>query len=365
MMFKKHFFNVALTVGLAAYLTGCGSYPLAPVAEAPGAASAPITIDAARTGSIVLRFNSGYQTAATSGDINHISITVSGGALNYPKNQIFTWPMTKDAVFDGLAAGAYKVRIDALDKFYAVIGTAEQDAVSVQTGVTTPVALKLKLSGGGSTGQGSISLGVTIEDGTAPTPAPSATPGPLPTPTPAPTPVPTPAPSTAASFSDDFEGGFGNWQASWTKSSYSSATAATTNWSASTFASNGGTRGATPGGTTGKVTETGTYAMALASSFNLSGASQPVLRFDLAKFTAQYYFKTGKFEVDASADGGTTWAQVYSQSGSQLDWKRVEVDLSAYKSATVKVRFRYTYDYYLGTDTMDAPSIDNVYLGTK
>lgn len=363
-MFKKSFYNVALTAGLLAYLTGCGSYPLAPVAEAPGAASAPITISAERTGAIVLRFNGGYQTAATIGDVAHISVTVSGGALNYPKNQIFVYPMTKDAVFDGLAAGAYKVRIDALDKFYAVIGSAEQEGVSVQTGVTTPVALKLKLNGGGSTGQGGISLGVTIEDGgPAPTPSPSptATPGPLPTPTP----TPTPAPSTAASLTDGFENGFGNWQASWTKSSYGTATQASTNWNASTFASNGGTRGATPGGSDGKVTETGTYAIALANSFNLSGASQPVLRFDLGKFTAQYYFKAGKFEVDASSNGGTTWTQVYSQSGSQLDWKRIEVDLSAYKSSTVKVRFRYTYDYYLGTDKMDAPSIDNVYLGTK
>lgn len=362
-MFKKYAIFATLTVGLAAYLTGCGSYPLAPVAEAPGAASAPITLDATRTGAIVLRFNSGYQTAATVGDVNHLSITITGGALNYPKNQIFTWPMTKDAVFDGLAAGAYKVRIDALDKFYAVIGTAEQDGVSVATGQTTPVSLKLKLNGTSSSGQGGISLGVSIEDGATPTPtpSPSATPGPLPTPTP----VPTPVPSTAASFSDDFEAGFGNWQASWTKSSYGSETAASSNWSASTFAAHGGTHGATPGGSDGKVTETGTYAMTLASSFNLSGASQPVLRFDLAKFTAQYYFKAGKFEVDASADGGTTWAQVYSQAGSQLDWNRVEVDLGAYKSATVKVRFRYTYDYYLGTDKMDAPSIDNVYLGSK
>lgn len=362
-MFKKSLYNVALTVGLAVYLTGCGSYPLAPVAEVPGATSAPITIDASRTGAIVLRFNGGYQTAATSADVNHISITISGGALNYPKNQIFTWPMTKDAVFEGLAAGAYKVRIDALDKLYAVIGTAEQDSVSVQTGQTTPVSLKLKLNGGGSTGQGGISLGVTLEDGTTPTPDPSATPGPQPTPTPAPT--PTPPPSTAASFSDDFEGGFGNWQASWTKSSYSSATSASTSWSESTIASNGGTRGANPGASDGKVTETGTYAMTLASSFNLSGAAQPVLRFDLGKFTAQNYFKTGKFEVDASSNGGTTWTQVFSQAGSQLDWKRLEVDLSAYKSSTVKVRFRYTYDYYLGTDKMDAPSIDNVFLGTK
>lgn len=364
-MFKKSLYYVALTVSLAAYLTGCGSYPLAPVAEAPGAATAPLTIDASRSGSIVLRFGSGYQTAATTSDVYHISITVSGGALNYPKNQIFTWPMTKDAVFDGLEVGTYKVRIDALDKFYAVIGTAEQSSVGVQSGQTTPVSLKLKLGGGTSTtgGQGGLSLGVTIEDGVAPTPAPSATPGPLPTPTP--TPVPTPAPTSAASFSDDFEGGFGNWQASWTKSSYNSATSASSNWNASTFASNGGTRGATPGGSDGKVTETGTYAMALASSFNLSGAAQPVLRFDLTKFTAQNYFKTGKFQVDASSDGGTTWTQVYDQTASQLDWKRIEVDLSAYKSSTVKVRFRYTYDYYLGTDKMDAPCLDNVFLGTK
>ncbi|HEY9856627.1 MAG TPA: hypothetical protein V6D05_12870 [Stenomitos sp.] len=358
-MFKQHVYFAALTVALAASLTGCGSYPLAPVADAPAAASAPLTIEASQTGSIVLRFNSGYQTASSVGDVNHISITISGGALNYPKNQIFTWPMSQDAVFDGLTAGAYKVRIDALDKFYAVIGTAEQEGVSVTTGQTTPVSLKLKLNGSASTGQGGISLGVSIEDGSTPTPAPSATP------TPAPTPTPTPAPTTASSFSDGFESGFGNWQASWTKSSYSSATAASSNWNASTFAANGGTHAATPGGSDGKVTETGTYALTLANSFNLSGAAQPVLRFDLAKFTAQNYFKTGKFEVDASADGGATWTQVYSQAASQLDWNRVEVDLSSYKSANAKVRFRYTYDYYLGTDKMDAPCIDNVFLGTK
>ena len=113
------------------------------------------------------------------------------------------------------------------------------------------------------------------------------------------------------------------------------------------------------------VTETGTYTMTLAQPVDLSSYTDPVLRFDLSNFHSQVYFQAAKFQVDASTDGGSSWTQVYDQATDQIAWNRIEVDLSAYKSSTVEVRFRYVYDYYLGTEKMSAPSIDNVYLGAK
>ncbi|HEY9897933.1 MAG TPA: hypothetical protein V6D00_02015 [Pantanalinema sp.] len=360
-MFKKTASKFIVFGAAIAALTGCGSYPLAPVA-ATGSKS--MTLDMAQQGGSIVLKGAGYQTAAAASDVRYLSIhVVSYNGKQGTVSQTIGWPMSKDVSFNGLKGDTYTVRVDALDQSYGYLGGLTQEGIQVEEGKVTPLAMKINLK----TNQpvlGGLDLGVTIEGDetptTPPTPAPSATPGPVATPTPAPS--ATPAPVTAA-FSDDFEGGLAKWQASWTKSSYSAATAATTNWTASTFAANGGSKGATPGDAAGQVTETGTYTLTLAGNANLSANTRSALRFDLSKFTAQYYFKTAKFQVDASADGGATWTQVYDQTASQTDWKRVEVDLSAYKTSTVKVRFRYTYDYYLGTDKMSAPVIDNVYLG--
>lgn len=397
-MLKQTAIKFAVFGAAIAALTGCGSYPLAPVA-ATGNQS--MTLDMAQQGGSIVLKSAGYQTAAAASDVRYLSIhVVSYNGKQGTVSQTIGWPMSKDVAFNGLKGDTYTVRVDALDQAYGYLGGLTQEGIQVEEGKITPLAMKINLK----TNQpvlGGLNLGVTIEgdDSSAPapvatpapmptlgplpgaTPAPVATPAPMPTlgplpgtgatPAPMPTlgPLPgsTPAPvlggGAGAAFSDDFEAGLGKWVASWTKSSYSTATSATTAWSASTFAANGGSKGATPGGASGQVTETGTYTMTLAGSANLSAYNRSALRFDLSKFTAQYYFKTGKFQVDASADGGATWSQVYDQTTTQTDWKRVEVDLSSFKSSNVKVRFRYTYDYYLGTDKMNAPVIDNVYLG--
>lgn len=373
-MLQIQTFRYVLLAGLLAGLAGCGSYPLAPGSAPQTGAQSPVTLNLKQqSGSIVIRFGDKFQTQATTGDVQYISVTISGSGLNYPLSQNLNWPLSKEAVFDGLSSGTYTVRVDALDKYYAVIGTISQANVAVQNGQSTPVSLHLSLSGGKPT-QGGISLGITIDDGTpssspSATPSPAATPSPVVTPPPAPISPPTPAPSAppaaSAGLTDDFEHGFSNWVTAWTKSSYTSDTSAASNWQDTTFASNGGSHGACPGGSDGNVTQTGTYAMTLANSVDLSSNAHSVLRFDLDRFTAQYYFQACKFQVDASADGGNTWAQVYDQTTSQTDWKRLEVDLSSYKSHTVKVRFRFVYDYYLGTSKMSAPCIDNVYLGSN
>jgi|GEM_PF-1228305 hypothetical protein len=380
-MTKRRNVQVAMLSTLLLALAGCGSYPLAP-APTGSQVNAPVALTLNKqTGSITLNFSQGYQTQATIADLTTLSITVSGSGLVYPINKNVNWPLSKNVTIDSLNAGAYTVKIDALNKYYDVIGSVSQDNVAVTAGQATPLSMKLSLAPN-KTNQGSLNLGITIDDGTtpsptpmptstpSPTPLPSATPTPAPTATPAPTPTPTVAPTPTpvppqTAFSDDFESGFSKWTASWTKSSYSSDTYASSNWQTSTLSANGGTHCATPGGSDGKVTQTGTYTMALANSVNLSTTAHPVLRFDLSNFVSQYYFQSGKFQVDASTDGGSTWTQVYDQASSQTGWNREEVDLSAYQMANVKVRFRFVYDYYLGTQSFQAPYLDNVYLGAK
>jgi hypothetical protein len=339
-MFKSTASKFIVFGAAIAALTGCGTYPLAPVA-ATGSKS--MTLDMAQQGGAIVLKQAGYQTAAAASDVRYLSIhVVSYNGKQGTVSQTIGWPMSKDVSFNGLKGDTYTVRVDALDQSYGYLGGLIQEGIKVEEGKVTPLSMKINLKTNTPV-LGGLDLGVTIEGDD--------------------TPATTPPAPVAAAFSDDFESGLGKWQASWTKSSYSSATAATTAWNASTFAANGGSKGATPGDAAGQVTETGTYTLTLGSNANLSANSRSALRFDLSKFTAQYYFKTAKFQVEASADGGATWSQVYDQTASQIDWKRVEVDLSTFKTSTVKVRFNFTYDYYLGTDKMSAPVIDNVYLG--
>lgn len=364
-MLKVRALQLALSASVVAVLVGCGSYPLAPQASSP---ETSLSMQVAQTGSLKVRFASAYTTQASIDDIVYISVTISGSNLTYPLNQNLKWPLSKEAVFGSLPAGKYTVKVEALDKYFDVIGSASQSDISVTAGQVTPLAMKLGLTGAGS--NGSISLDVSIDTGVTPTPGPSATPtpGPTATPTPAPTATPTPGPTAtpaAGVLNDNFESGFSKWVASWTKASYSTDTAASTAWNASTYAANGGTHAASAGGTDGMVLQTGTYTMTLAAGVNLAAVAAPVLRYDLANFQVQNYFKTGAFMVDVSTDGGTTWTLMHDQTASQTAWQRYEIDLTSFKSANTKVRFRFVYDYYLGSDKFIAPTLDNVYLGAQ
>lgn len=347
-MLKMRVFQVAFLGGLLATLAGCGAYPSAP--EALG--SSPVSLDIQRGGSIVIAAAKSYRTLATSADVAHVMVTVTG--TSYTNSRSMAWPLSADIAFNGLTSGQYSVEVKALDRYFAVLGSVSQANVEVTAGKTTSLPLRLSLTEAASN-EGSLQLGITIED-----PAPAEASRPLPSPILSTQPAP-----AVTSFKDDFESQTQNWESTWTKSSYGTATSASSAWNRSTVSAHGGSFGATAGGSDGMVTETGTYTMTMAKVFDMSSVTAPTLRFDLANFKKMYYFQAGKFQVDASKDGGQTWTQVLDQAADQADWKGIEVDLSAFRTSTVKVRFRYVYDYYLGTQKMSAPSIDNVYLGAK
>ncbi|MBM3273964.1 MAG: hypothetical protein FJZ00_02335, partial [Candidatus Sericytochromatia bacterium] len=268
----------------------------------------------------------------------------------------------QSATIDGLPAGKASLTVDALDSKNNIVGTASKADIDVVAGQTSKVTLSIKLNPTiAAPTKGGLAVDVTLIDGEV-IPAPTPTPGPTATPTPAPTPTPTPAPTAtpapAGGFSDGFESGLGSWDVAFAKASYSSAGTASSNWNAAGSAAKTGTFGATAGDGSGSVKEPGTYTLTLKNSVSTGAMTTPKLDFDFAKFTKQYYFKSGSLKAEASTDNGATWTQVWAASADQAGWARASADLP--HSGQVKVRFAFTYDYYLGVDSFGAPTLDNV-----
>ncbi|MBM3269312.1 MAG: hypothetical protein FJZ01_16850 [Candidatus Sericytochromatia bacterium] len=347
--------STALTV-----LVGCGSgfstapsrYGLA-AGDTGNFVGAPAKV--AGTGAIEVIVNDGFKTQATAADVASLKLMVVP-ASGAPVSRTFAKGAT--ATVDSIPAGKAGITIDALGATGALLGTASKADIDVVAGQTTKVTLSIKLNPTVvSPTTGNLGVDVTLVDGDVIT-IPTPTPGPTATPTPTPAPTATPTPAPGGTFVDGFEAGFGNWSATFAAAGYSSVTTASTAWNTSAYFPKTGTYGANPGDGTGAVKEPGTFTMTLKNAINTSGMAAPKLDFDFAKFTKQYYFKSGALKAEASSDNGATWSQVWAADADQAGWAHASVALP--KAAACKVRFSFTYDYYLGTDAFGAPSLDNV-----
>ncbi len=357
---KKTIVSAGIFCVAMSMLVGCGSgFSTAPSRYGieSGTVGDPLAGTPARvtgTGAVEVIVNDGFKTQATAADVASIKLTVTpAGATLMSK----TVAKGASAIIDGIPAGKASIAIDALDSSGNILGTASKADVDITAGQTTKVNLSIKLNPTVATPtKGGLAVDVTLIDGdvvTSPTPTPA--------PTATPTPAPTATPAPAGGIGDDFEAGFGNWTAGFVPAGYSTAITASSAWKASAFFPKAGTYGANPGDATGAVKEPGTYTMTLKTAINTGAMTSPKLAFDFAKFTKQYYFKSGALKAEASSDNGATWTQIWAAQADQAGWTTVSADLP--HAGQCKVRFSFTYDYYLGTDAFGAPSLDNVAIG--
>mgnify|MGYP002403929815 CR=1 FL=1 len=348
-------FGVALALVGAMMAAGCGAdYQLAPLS----AKSAFGTSVAAQTGAIQIQIRNPYQVQAKLEQVKFVSFTLEGA--NFPQ-RTQTLAFTNQTVsFTELPAGPMTLTVEALDEAKMSLGSTTQ-TLTIEPGKVTqaPVQITLapELTGG-------IAIDLTIvESGTVPTPTPT----PVPTPTPTPTPTANPGLPPAQAFQDGFDSLYGldNWTTAYTKGAYSTVDTPTTNWSLSGASAKAGSYGVTPGGQQGQVTDPGTYTMTLKSAVDGSRLANPTLRFDVRNFFPSSYFKSSTFAVEASTDGWN-WTKVYELTAETRDWKAVEVSLAQFKSSGLKVRFVFGYStLFSGATPLEAPHVDNVYLGEK
>lgn len=351
---NKAILGSLLAIGVSV-LVGCGAnHGVAPSRYAPDGTQvqAPDRFGAIR---LVLS-DEAYRTQATVADVSSLKVTITPAA-----GSTITKTVAKgvDAMIDSIPVGKSSVTIDALDASGNKIGSATQGNIDIVGGQVTTVKLTIKLNPTVvAPTNGSLGLQIVIQDGDVVTVTPTPGPTTAPTPTPTPTVAPTPGPTTG-SLTDGFESGFGGWGAKFTKAAYSSGgTTPASNWSASTFSSKTGTYAACAGNQTGKVMDPGIYLMTLSGGVNTGAITAPKLEFDFSNFTKQYYFKSSTLKAEASTDGGATWTQVWEAAADQAAWAHVSADLP--HGGQVKIRFNFAYDYYLGTDAMAAPVLDNV-----
>ncbi len=349
-------FKVAASVVSLAILAGCGTRPaghsLYPMsADIQGQAS---SVQAAATsqqvGAIEILFSGGqYTTQATSADVANLQVTVtpsSGSAITQ------TVSKGANAEIDNIPAGTASLTVIALDANNNNIGSATQSGIEVVAGQVTPVNLSLQLdptvvAGGPQTG--GVAVNVNLIDGATV----SATPAPSPSPSASPTPS-----SVSSSFSDGFENGFANWTASFQRASYSSGpTTPSSDWAVSTAAAKTGSDSANAGNQSGSVYDPGTYYMTYVGTIDTGAMANPTLTFDFENFVPQYYFKTTAFSVQTSTDG-QNWTQAWQAGAEQDTWGHQVVNLP--QASQVFFRFAFQYDYYLGSDYMNAPYVDNV-----
>ncbi len=121
-------------------------------------------------------------------------------------------------------------------------------------------------------------------------------------------------------FTDGFESGTTNWLGG--------------NWEISTTDTHKGTgavrdfpRSAIPWG--------GWFTNTLAGTFDLSASTAPQLVFWVRGFTG--YQQSIRAQV--STDGGVSWPDLWVTAGSGASWQRVQVDLTPYRNAGVRLRF--------------------------
>jgi len=136
---------------------------------------------------------------------------------------------------------------------------------------------------------------------------------------------------TAFPFLDDFESGLDNWLVSerdWdTTSAYHTG-------------STGHSVGYSPEGDYLPYTNA---SLTLAHPIDLSSSNEPVLTF-WHKFSTQN--GSDHCRVEVSLDGGFTWPdEIESFTGDNWTWNRIQLDLSAYKTEPILIRFRLTSNH--------------------
>ncbi|MGD8568836.1 MAG: fibronectin type III domain-containing protein, partial [Gammaproteobacteria bacterium] len=133
-------------------------------------------------------------------------------------------------------------------------------------------------------------------------------------------------------FTDDFESDLGNWLVSGS------------DWAIINSDSVSGTQSVTdsPGG---DYIPDANSAMTLADSVDLSASAAPVLSFWMKLYNPDCTTGYDYGLVEASSDGGITWAQLASFTCVNVaSWTQYVYDLSAYQGTQVKVRFRLRAD---------------------
>ncbi|MBI4685798.1 MAG: hypothetical protein HY755_11460 [Nitrospirae bacterium] len=144
-----------------------------------------------------------------------------------------------------------------------------------------------------------------------------------------------PAQAEVTYFSDTFESGLGRWLVSgydWglTTSTYRSPTYSLTDSPSGDYVANTN------------------VSATLANSIDLSASTSPVLTFwhkhDIPDCDYWDWQKDHGY-VEISQDGGSTWSTIKSIACStQNTWSYEQIDLSSYKTSSVKIRFRLSSD---------------------
>ncbi|MFL5734876.1 MAG: S8 family serine peptidase [Chloroflexia bacterium] len=146
----------------------------------------------------------------------------------------------------------------------------------------------------------------------------------------------------------------------------SGGTSTTGIWNNSTIRANGGTHAARAG-IPGSPSYNGTISTLLTgNAFNTLTAGSVWLSFDLYDSAESEY---DIFKAQVSTDNGVTWPQsgtVYGEASPIHGWQSICLDLTRWKSATMKVRFSFTTDSSnWNNQVFEGPSIDNVRITTS
>ena len=153
-------------------------------------------------------------------------------------------------------------------------------------------------------------------------------------------------------LSDDFE--LGNLN-NWVVTGGSNTTAI---WNASTVRAMSGTYAARAG-IPGQPLYTGAADTYMTSAvFDASAGDQVWLSFNLYDSAESEY---DILRTQVSSDGGTTWVTVQGQASPVHGWQAICLDLTPWKSATMKIRFYFHSDSSnWNGETFEGPSIDDV-----
>lgn len=141
-------------------------------------------------------------------------------------------------------------------------------------------------------------------------------------------------------YSESFEGGFGSWSQSTADDiNFTRRSGNTPSSGTGPSSANAGSFYAyveASGNGTGYPNKTATLT---SPCFNLSSLSQPTLTFDYHMFGTS----VNNLRVEVSTNGGSSWTQIFTRSGSQGNsWRSQSINLTSYKGSSTAVRFTVT-----------------------